>query len=101
MLLKNAFNYTGSKDRILPQLLNNLDYTKDTFIDFFCGSAVVSANVLNKFNRIIANDGCWQLINILKDIQKDKDFINKVDKIISEFLVTKNHPKNHICIIRK
>lgn len=90
-MIKNAFNYTGSKDRILPQLLDNFDYTKDTFIDFFCGSGVVGANVLDCYKRVVLNDGCWQMIELLKAIGNDKNFISKVDSVIKEYNLGKEN----------
>jgi len=98
MIIKNALNYTGSKDRILPQLLENIDYSKETFIDFFCGSGVVGANVIDKFPRVVLNDGCWQIIELLKAIYTDKDFIKKVDDIIAEYKLSKTNKKEFLTL---
>lgn len=91
MIIKNPLNYTGSKDRIMEQLLENFDYSKGTFIDFFAGSGVVGVNVADKFRRVILNDGCWQIIELLKAIYEDKDFISKVDEVIATYNLSKEN----------
>lgn len=53
MFVNSPFNYTGNKYKLLDQLLPEFDFTKKKFIDLFCGSFVVSANVLDKFDEII------------------------------------------------
>lgn len=96
MIIRNPLNYTGSKDRILPQLLENFDYTKDTFIDFFCGSGVVGANVKGRYDRIVLNDGCWQIVELLKTICTDMEFISKVDKMIADYNLGKENKEEFL-----
>ena len=96
MILRNPFNYTASKDRIMSVLLKNFDYNKDIFIDMFCGSGVVGVNVLPKYNRVILNDGCWQIVGILRAMSNDDKFLYKVEKIIDQFGLSKTNKEAYI-----
>jgi DNA adenine methylase Dam len=59
--INTPFNYTGSKYKLLDQILPKLDYSKKTFIDIFTGGGSVYTNVLDKFENIYIND-------IIKDL---------------------------------
>ena len=78
-MIKNCFNYMGSKDRILPFIDDNLDKSKKNFIDLFCGSGVVGVNELYNYKKVVLNDACWQMTETLKYF-RDNDF----SKIIAE-----------------
>lgn len=78
-MIKNCFNYMGSKDRILPFIDDNLDKSKKNFIDLFCGSGVVGVNELYNYKKVVLNDACWQMTETLKYF-RDNDF----SKIITE-----------------
>ena len=78
-MIKNCFNYMGSKDRILPVIDDNLNKSKKNFIDLFCGSGVVGVNELYNYKRVVLNDACWQMTETLKYF-RDNDF----SKIIAE-----------------
>ena len=47
-MIETPFNYTGSKFKLLSQLLPVFDYSKSTFIDVFCGGGSVYTNILDK-----------------------------------------------------
>src|SRR5574344_1815734 len=47
-MINPPFNYTGSKFKLLDQILPLLDYNKEYFIDLFCGGGSVYTNVLDK-----------------------------------------------------
>ena len=57
-MIKNCFNYVGSKDRIFHIIDKNLDKSKNNFIDLFCGSGVVGINEINNYKNIVLNDAC-------------------------------------------
>ena len=86
-MIKNCFNYVGSKDRILPLLAENIDKTKKNFVDLFCGSGVVGVNMLPYYKNIMLNDACWQITETLKYFRD-----NSYDKVISEI---KNYIKTY------
>ena len=82
---KSPLNFTGGKFKLLSQLNNRFPKEIDTFVDFFCGGANVSANV--KANKIIAIDKDKNLIRLL-DLFKNNnymDIINKIDEIIEKY----------------
>ena len=64
-VIRNPFNYVASKDRLIEQLVGEFDYSKKFFLDMFCGSGVVSVNIGDKFDTVILNDGCSQMISLL------------------------------------
>lgn len=83
--LKNPFNYTGAKYKLLPQLLPLFPDRIDNFVDLFGGGGEVSLNV--KANSIVYNDKCKPLVNIFKNL--DNDFVNEVKGIINKYKLDK------------
>ena len=65
--IDGVMNYTGSKFKLLDQIIPELDTSKKYFIDLFTGSFVVSSNVVHLYNKILAND-------IVEDIIKNSKF---------------------------
>ena len=78
-MLENCFNYVGSKDRIFPLIDENLDKSKKNLVDLFCGSGVVGVNELSNYSKIVLNDACWQMTELLKFFRD-----NTYEKVISE-----------------
>lgn len=56
MYINPPMNYTGSKFKLLPQILPLMDYSKTTFVDLFAGGGSVYANVIDKYQKIVIND---------------------------------------------
>lgn len=65
------FCYTGSKFKLLPQLLPLFDYSKSNFIDMFAGGGAVFANILDEYDTIYVNDILHDLIEIHKGLAWD------------------------------
>lgn len=80
-LIESPFNYTGSKFKLLQQLLPEFDYTKSNFIDLFSGGGSVYTNILDKYNTIIINDIITDLINIHKELSQSDNIISKTKEI--------------------
>lgn len=74
-------NYTGSKYKLLEQILPEMDYSKKYFADIFAGSMVVSANIIHKYEKILVNDIIEDIIKIHKAVLKDDEIINNVKKL--------------------
>jgi site-specific DNA-adenine methylase len=72
-MIQTPLNYTGSKFKLLEQILPQMDYTKSHFIDLFCGGGSVYTNVLDKYDKILANDIISDLIGMLK--LSDEEFL--------------------------
>ena len=85
MYINTALNFTGSKYKLLDQIIPELDYNKEYFVDLFCGSGVVGFNVTDKYNEIISNDIISDLIGIHKEtINNSTEFISKVKSLCVE-----------------
>jgi len=65
-MINTPFNYTGSKFKLLPQILPLFDYSKKYFVDLFAGGGSVWSNVIDKYDKVLVND----IIENLVDIQK-------------------------------
>ena len=78
MYIETPFNYTGSKFKILNQLLPSFDYNKKTFIDLFSGGGSVYTNVVNKYDKLIINDIIKDLVLIQKKLILNDGVIDKV-----------------------
>ena len=63
-MIETPFNFTGSKFKLLNQLLPEFDYTKSKFVDVFCGGGSVYTNVVDKYSNIEVNDVITDLIGI-------------------------------------
>jgi DNA adenine methylase Dam len=80
--INTPFSYTGSKFKLLEQILPEFDYTKSTFIDLFCGGGSVYTNIVEKYDNIIVNDIIEDLIDIhINLINNMNDFIETIKKI--------------------
>jgi DNA adenine methylase Dam len=76
-MINSPFNYTGSKFKLLNQLLPNFDYSKPYFIDLFCGGGSVYTNILDKYQKVIVNDIITDLVNIHESLLESDDIIDK------------------------
>ena len=78
MYIETPFNFTGSKFKILNQILPLFDYEKKIFVDLFAGGGSVYANVLDKYGKVLANDIISDLILIQKKLILTDGVIDKV-----------------------
>ena len=97
-MIKNCFNYVGSKDRILDQLYLNVDRSKKIFVDLFCGSGVVGLNFAKDYNFVVMNDGCWQVIEILNYFQRHEpqEILAEIDKWIDRYKLSKDNKEGYL-----
>ena len=51
-MIETPFNYTGSKFKLLEQILPEFDYNKPYFIDLFMGGGSVYTNVVDKYEKL-------------------------------------------------
>ena len=85
MILKPPTNYSGSKDKIIEQLIEFFPKkeTVDTFYDVFTGGLSVTMNT--DYNKTISNDIIYPLIQFYKNLQLS--CVNdKVDEEISKII---------------
>jgi len=96
MLIPSGINYVGNKFRMLATLFENLDTSRNVFIDAFCGGGVVGVNATDYYKNVLMNDGCWQLIEILEAIRSDDHFIENVDKVIAAYNLGKYNKEQYL-----
>ena len=75
--IEPPFSYTGSKFKMLEQLLPKFDYTKKVFVDIFSGGGSIYTNVLDRYPAIIVNDIISDLIGIHKELMNSDEIIEK------------------------
>jgi DNA adenine methylase Dam len=80
-MIETPFNYTGSKFKLLEQLLPEFDYTKPYFVDLFTGGGSVYTNVVDKFEKIIANDVIKDLVGIHQSLLDSDDIITETKEL--------------------
>lgn len=83
--LKNPFNYTGGKYKLLPQILPLFPQNISNFVDLFCGGGDVFLNT--KANKIFANDSLAQLIELNLYLKNNNlnSIIDYIDETIKRF----------------
>jgi len=79
--INGYLNYTGSKFKLLDQIIPKMDFSKKYFADIFAGSMVVSANVIDKFDEILVNDILIDIIGIHKGVLNSNEFIENTKKM--------------------
>lgn len=77
-LIKSPLNYTGSKYKLLPQILPLFPNNINTFVDLFAGGCNVGVNI--SAYKIICNDILGQVIDFYRVCQ-----INSVETMLGKF----------------
>lgn len=97
-MIKNCFNYVGSKDRILPVIDANLDKSKKILIDLFCGSGIVGINEISNYDRVVLNDACWQVMETIKFFRDNpfKRVLGKIDDCISQYKLSMTNKEGYL-----
>jgi len=92
-MINTPLNYTGSKFKLLPQILPLMDYNKEAFVDVFAGGGSVYTNIMDKYTTIIVNDIIKDLMLIQKTLIKEnaQNFLNKVKRFC--------HPVSTVAVI--
>jgi len=80
--IDSVMNFTGSKFKLLPQLLKYFDYSKSILIDVFTGGGSIYINNIDKYKKIIINDIITELIGIHENLIKSDDIINKTKDLV-------------------
>jgi len=75
--VNTPFNYTGSKFKLLEQILPEMDYTKNYFVDLFCGGGSVYTNIVDKYDKVLVNDIISELIGIHTNLLESDNIIEQ------------------------
>lgn len=84
-LTQSPLNYTGSKFRLLPQILPLFPKDIGVMVDLFCGGASVGVNVSAK--HIVLNDRLKELVKILALLKREsiESLLAQIESIITDF----------------
>lgn len=86
-MINPPFNYTGSKYKLLNQILPLFDYSRKFFFDVFLGGGSVAYNVLDKYELVYANDIISELVKIHEGLVFDSEsFLEKTKEICSKII---------------
>lgn len=96
-LLKSPLNYSGSKNYIVDQIIEQLPKKLDTFVDAMGGAFNVGINVKNA-SKVVYNEYnpfVYEIIDMLLNENKEQ-VISKVNKIIKKFSLKKGDKEKYI-----
>lgn len=83
---KSPLNYSGSKDVILRDIIKELPYSVNTFVDVMGGAFNVGANIF-AMDKVVYNEINKYIYDIIKMLlQENKDqLISKIENCINKF----------------
>jgi site-specific DNA-adenine methylase len=82
--IDSPLRYTGSKYKLLPQLMPLFPEKVSTFYDMFCGGLAVSLNT--KADEYVVNDLSPQLITLYDAMRTyGHDFVTYVNNLLADF----------------
>lgn len=98
-LMKSPLNYSGSKDTLLPQILKELPYSIDTFVDVMGGAFNVGVNVTAK-NEVVYNELNPYVFGVIEWlINNDKSkLIEEIESVIEEFKLNKADKEQYLIL---
>lgn len=98
--IRSAFNYTGGKYRLLPQIFPLFPKRYDRFIDLFAGGASVGINS-DPNKELIINDANLNVISFYKFLKNcDPDVvIEEIEKVIELYQLSNTKKNNYECYI--
>jgi len=79
--INSPFNFTGNKFKLLEQIIPEMDYSKEYFVDLFTGGGSVYTNIVHKYDKILVNDIITELIGIHKGLLEGDDIIIKTKSL--------------------
>lgn len=79
--IEGVMNYTGSKFKLLDQIIPEFDYSKSIFFDVFCGGGSVYTNVVDKYNTVFVNDIIVDLVGIHSRLIESDNIIDNTKKL--------------------
>lgn len=96
--IKSPLNYVGGKYKLLNEIIPLFPDNINTFVDLFGGGFNVGINV--SAENIIYNDSQKQVVGLLRYLQMNdiKDLLNKIDKYIEEYNLTKENKEGYLAL---
>lgn len=96
-VIKSPLNYSGSKDRLVPQIIKELPKHIDTFVDVMGGAFNVGSNIITT-NKVVYNEINSWVFDIVKWLLKEnkKPIISDIEKTISNFKLDKGAKEEYL-----
>lgn len=97
LYIKSPLNYSGSKNYIVDQIIDELPKRVDTFVDAMGGAFNVGINVKNA-KKVVYNEYnpfVFEIVDMLLKCDKNK-LIKDVKKIINDFKLVKGDKETYI-----
>ena len=94
--IQPPINYTGSKYRLMGQLLPHLPQGIETLYDYFGGSACVALNLAEYANEVVYNDRDLNLTNLMEYLYEtpEQEIVPAVRAVIEEHGLGKGEKEN-------
>ena len=93
---KSPLNYSGSKDKIVPEIIKELPSSFSTFVDAMGGAFNVGANIATS-GTVVYNDyntHIYEIIKMLSEDDKNK-ICKRVESIIKEYKLEKGYKEGY------
>lgn len=96
-IIKSPLNYSGSKDRLVPQIIKELPKHIDTFVDVMGGAFNVGANIITT-NKVVYNEINNWVFDIIKWLLQEnkKPIFSDIEKTISNFKLDKGAKEEYL-----
>lgn len=98
-MIISPLNYTGTKRKLLDQLLPLFPQDAPIFYDLFCGGCTVGMNYPSKY--LVLNDVCSPLVGLLcgmRDSVSGAEFMQKVEEVIAEFGIAPGNQTGYLAL---
>lgn len=103
-VISSPFRWTGSKKKLLNEMINSFDKTSKIYIEPFLGSGVVMLNVINNqlYSEYFVNDINENIINFYLNIKNNLDILSKeIVCIVNDYNVSESKEKFYYDIRKK
>lgn len=99
-MIRSPIVYSGSKYKLLSQLLPLFPSKINNFIDVFCGSCTVSLNV--KAKNHFLNDSITPLIELYKNLKETtiEELIIRIEDVFTKYNIENNESKENYNTLR-
>jgi DNA adenine methylase len=99
-MIRSPIVYSGSKYKLLSQLLPLFPSKINNFIDVFCGSCTVSLNV--KAKNHLLNDSITPLIELYKNLKETtiEELIIRIEDVFTKYNIENNESKENYNTLR-
>jgi DNA adenine methylase Dam len=92
IIYKSPLNYTGAKDKLMPELLKHFPKDVDTFYDVFAGGLSVTINC--DYKKIVANDIITPMIDFYREMQNYEN-VYEFTEMVKKFAIPKDNQEQY------